>query len=132
VLTGCGISLRAENSGSEIFQELVVEGEFIAGEPLTFTLTYEQPYPVEVAIACDLLERKPDTDVVRGLRRILRDTLPANPQGGPLDEATPVADSLQHTFPAPERPGRYIVACFTKDDRENAIGEEITIVPPPP
>ena len=130
-ISACGISLSSENTGSEVFEELTIEGDFTAGEELALSLGYEQPYPVEIAVVCDLLdaleevEEGEDPEV---LARILSETLAPNPEGGPLDLATPVADTLRQTFDAPDSPGRYLVRCRTEADEDNAIFEEIKIV----
>lgn len=137
VVVGCGISLSAERRESEIFKDLVIQGEPIVGESLSLILEYEQPYPVAIDVACDLLEEKRDEneegedDEPRRVSRILRESLPGNPKGGPLDEATPVSDTIQRSFDAPERPGRYIVLCFTREDEDNTIARLIAVAPAP-
>ena len=123
----CGISLRAETTASEIFEELTVAGDFTVGEQLSFTLAYEQPYPVTVRVVCDLLELQTNDEEPEELSRILIEDLPPNPDGGPLDEATPVAGEIQRSFAGPDSPGRYLVLCATDEDEDNAIAEEFTI-----
>lgn len=141
VLIGCGITLGADEDESEIFSELTIEGDFTAGGLLTLTLEYEQPYPVDVAIVCDLLAAEErtqaiatpaegETDADRVLR-ILSESLPANPVGGPVGEATPEAGTVQWSFFLPELPGRYRIACFTPADDRNQIGQRITVAARP-
>ena len=155
VVTACGISLSAGEEETEIFRELTVEGDFRLGGALTLALEYEQPYPVNVAIKCDLLaldragtptpeptegpevEGTPTAAAIPRVRPtpankvqdILEETLGPNPEGGPVGEATPVVDTLTRSFTAPDRPGRYLVRCFTPADQNNAVVEEITIPP---
>lgn len=160
---GCGISLRAEQSESEIFQELTVESEAAPGATLSLVLEYQQPYPVEIDVICSLLEvpdeeqrerdrataeaeaaqeaeataelrvdEDEDDDIEKYLVfRILEGTLPANSQGGPLEEATPIADTIQRTFAAPDVPGEYVVLCYTPEDEDNALGQMIVVGPTP-
>ena len=159
VFLGCGISLRAEQRESEIFRDLTIHGEPGAGQQLSFTLEYEQPYPVPIDIICDLVDATPKEDgqtatptaaqtenVPAGegdgdtiavdeeeerevISRILQETAPANPEGGPLDKATPVPHSVERAFFVPESPGRYVVLCYTEEDDDNAIGQLIVVEP---
>ena len=130
-ISACGITLSSQNTGTEIFEELTITGEFTVGEELALSLAYQQPYPVAISVVCDLLdtlvepEEGEDPEV---LARILGETLAQNPDGGPLDEATPVPGAIQGTFAAPGTPGRYLVRCRTEADEDNAIFEEIRIV----
>ncbi len=127
LISGCGISLSAENTASEIFVELTVQGDFAVGGQLALSLAYEQPYPVPITVVCAVLGPLSDDEEPEELARILSEALPANPEGGPLDQATPVADAIQRSFSAPDSPGRYLVRCRTEADEDNAIIEEITI-----
>ena len=142
VAAGCGISLSADEDESEIFRALSVEGELTAGGEVTLTLAFEQPYPVDVAVECDLLaaeertralvtppaetpaaaSRRPDTVLL-----ILAESLPANPQGGPVGEATPAPGTLERSFSLPDLPGRYRVECFTPAEPRNTIGQAISV-----
>ena len=69
------------------------------------------------------------TDARKKVVDILAETLVANPEGGPVDEATPVPGVFERDFFAPERSGKYVVLCFTPDDDNNGIAESITIKP---
>lgn len=139
-VAACGVSLSSENTGSEIFEELTIEGEsatsegeFSTGEVLALSLAYDQPYPVEILIVCDLLDPLEFEDLEEDeepepLARLLNESLAPNPNGGPLDEATPVSDTINRSFAAPEAPGRYLVRCRTDADEDNAIFEEVKVV----
>jgi hypothetical protein len=157
MLTACGISLDAGEDGSEIFEGLTVEGDFSAGGTLTLILDYAQPYPVDVDVECILLEVDPESTAtpevtptatstpVEGVTPmpvaiprirptpakkvldILAEELAANPQDVPPAEATPVRGTIEESFTAPERPGRYKVKCLTPDDDNNSISKSITI-----
>ncbi|MDZ4278601.1 MAG: hypothetical protein U1B78_05625 [Dehalococcoidia bacterium] len=152
VLMACGVSFGASEDGTELFKRLTVTGDFRRGSTLSLTLEYAQQYPVEVEVSCVLLQESsggtatpepPDsgepptpTDVVipapqptpKGkVQDILRETLEANPDGGPVDEATPVPGTLERQFTAPTLPGLYEVACFTPKDDNNEIEQEIVI-----
>ena len=155
ILTACGISLGAGEEETEIFRSLTVEGDFRLGGSLRLILEFAQPYPVAVGIKCDLLavdreptptpetagapegERTPTPAAIPRVRPtpankvqdILEETLRANPEGTPVGEATPVVDTITSSFTAPDRPGRYVVRCFTPADPNNAIFQEITIAP---
>lgn len=153
VLTACGISLGAGQDDTETFKRLTVDGDFRVGGSLLLALEYAQQYPVAVDVACDLLEVNPEktatpegtpgptdtpTPVViprakptpaNKVLDILVETLPANSGGGPVGEATPVSGVIERAFAAPERPGRYVVMCFTPNDDNNAIFKSVTIAP---
>ncbi len=155
ILTACGISLGAGEEETEVFRNLTVEGDFRLGGSLRLILEFAQPYPVPVDIRCDLLaldreptptpetaaapegERTPTPVTIPRVRptpankvlEILEDRLPPNPEGGPYGEATPVVDIITSSFTGPDRPGRYFVRCFTPADQNNAVFDEITIVP---
>lgn len=127
-IAACGITLSIENSGSEIFKELTIEGELTAGEELALSLAYEQPYPVEILVVCDLLDPLAEDEDAEELARILSQSVAPNSAGGPPDEATPEPGTIQQTFAAPASPGLYLVRCRTEADEDNAIFEEIKIV----
>ena len=156
IVTGCGISFGASESETEIFKELTVEGDFRPGGSLTMTLEYAQQYPVTIDVECALFEIEPEktptaatatstpaseltptpvripnprSTPVNKVVDILAETLAANPEGGPVDEATPVPGVFERDFFAPERSGKYVVLCFTPDDDNNGIAESITIKP---
>lgn len=129
LFAGCGVSFGAGSEETEIFKRLTVEGPFTPKSLLSVTLEYEQPYTVPVEVACNILRegsgRRPaPTPFVR---------IPPNPEpnGGPVEEATPTAGSVTRPMQAPGRPGRYLLWCFTTEDRNNGIVERFRIVPGP-
>jgi hypothetical protein len=156
-LTACGISLGAGEDGTEIFEGLTVEGDFTAGGRLNLTLEYAQPYRVGVDVECILIELDAESTATpevtptatttpaaemtptqvpiprarptpaNKVLTILAEELPGNPQEVPPAEATPVYGTIEASFSAPERPGRYIVKCLTPADDNNAIRTTITI-----
>ena len=60
------------------------------------------------------------------VREIFGMTLEPNEDGGPVGEATPVLNAIEHRFFAPG-PGEYLVWCYTPRDLTNAIFEDLTI-----
>ncbi len=132
-------------------------GDFAPGAPLTLLLEYEQPYTVPIRVRCDVLEADPPPTpdhtptplIVLGILitpeptaihipriyptpfnkvvDVLIDDIPANPDGGLADEATPVPGTIERRFKAPARPGDYVAKCFTPLDVNNVIFEEFTI-----
>jgi len=150
LLTACGISVGGEDDTTELFKRLTVAGDFHVGGTLKLTLEYEQPYPVTVDVACELLYRdfegtptpqptpgpsptlpipNPEPAPVNKVLDILAQTLPRNDGGGPAGEATPLSGTIEHEFGAPAVPGRYTVRCITPRDRNNTISQRITIEP---
>ncbi len=53
LLAGCGISF-GNDDGSELFDEIRVLGEPVAGQEMRMEVTYEQRYPLPVTISCFL------------------------------------------------------------------------------
>ena len=155
LVIACGITLSAGDDETELFKRLTITGDIHHDSTLTLKLEYAQVYPVDVRAACDLLIVDPDwtptpkpspgptptaTEVVipkvrptpsNTLYEILAETLPANPEGGAVDEATPVPGAIERQFTAPGEPSQYIVRCYTPDDVNNAIAERFTIEAPP-
>jgi len=157
-LTGaaCGIDYGTASEETELFKQLTVTGDFTPGSLLTMRLDWEQPYPIDVEIRCDVLseyaqptatpegspvppdvaERTP-TPTPRIPRErptpktwvqdIPGDTLESNDEGGPVDEATPTSGTLERRFRAPVLPGKYFARCYTPQDENNAIFEEFTL-----
>ena len=157
LVAACGIDFGEASSETEIFKGLTIDGPFVAGEPLTVTLSYAQQYAVALQIKCDLLSdediptvtplptgtvspltlrRTPEPTLPRiplvrptptnKVREIFGTTLQPNEEGGPVGEATPVLDTIELRFFAPE-PGEYRVWCYTPRDLTNAIFENLTI-----
>lgn len=129
-VAGCGISLGAEGAESEIFRELTVPAQAAPGEEVALVIDYEQPYPVGVTIVCDIFSEGRELEEGERGAVILRRLLPENPQGGPLDETTPVPGMVEESFAAPGIPGEYTVRCLTEGDEENAVSESITVAQP--
>jgi len=152
----CGISLGSGASKTELFKRLTVEGDFHPGGPLGLRLEFERQYPVPVDVACDVLDpnkKRTPTAVStpgpagtptpaaiprvrptpsRKVFDIVLAQIPANAEGGPAGEATPVAGTLEQAFQAPAVPGTYVVRCYTPRDENNVISTRITISPATP
>ncbi|MCH8850241.1 MAG: hypothetical protein IIC89_05385 [Chloroflexi bacterium] len=159
VFIGCGIGFGEEPEETELLIEVTIEEPVIAGQAVTVLLDYAQQYPVEVEVKCDLLsvndlptETPPATETVSplALRRtpeptlpniprvrptpknkvleILGTTLQPNEDGGPTGTATPELGTIERRFLAPA-PGDYVVWCYTPVDRNNAIFQELTVLP---
>ena len=60
------------------------------------------------------------------VQEIFGTTFQPNEDGGPVGEATPILDALEHRFFAPG-PGEYLVWCYTPRDLTNAIFEDLSI-----
>ena len=155
LVLACGITLSAGDDETELFKDLTITGDFVPYGALTLRLEYAQVYNVDVRASCDLLIVDPDwtptpkpspgptptaTEVViprvhptpsNTVDEILAETLPANSEGGVVDEATPVPGVIERQFTAPGELGQYIVRCYTPDDQNNAIAESFTVEAPP-
>ncbi|MCI0890454.1 MAG: hypothetical protein J4O04_06580, partial [Chloroflexi bacterium] len=59
---------------------------------------------------------------------ILGTTLQPNEDGGPTGTATPELGTIERRFLAPA-PGDYVIWCYTPVDRNNAIFQELTVLP---
>jgi hypothetical protein len=146
LFVGCGISLSAGHSQTELFKRLVVVGSFTPGSELRVGLNFEQPYSTGITVQCDLLTTakatptpKPTKDPLGTptptpvripapiptpgnlMSTILVQSIGPNPAGRTADESTPVPGSLSRKFTAPDKPGRYRVRCYTPADRNNQI-----------
>ncbi len=60
------------------------------------------------------------------VREIFGTVVQPNEDGGPVGEATPVLDTVEIRFRAPEA-GEYLVWCYTPLDLNNAILEELNV-----
>lgn len=150
VLTGCGIRLSSGSDTTELFKGLTLQGDFRVGGRVSLTVQYAQQYPVTVDVVCDLRHANfrgtptpqptpgtpppvrlddPQPTPASKVFDIVGWTLPVNPDGGPVGEATPVLGSFEHTFIAPQEPGRYVVKCYTPRDTNNTISQNITVAP---
>jgi len=155
LLLACGISYGEDESGTELFKRLTIEGERRPFANLTLVLEYEQPYPTLIDVQCDLLEveseatprpsvtptatlpegvtptpppiPKPRPTPRHRLATLVGEGLPENPEGGPVDEATPISGSIRKEFRSPEFAGRYSVWCYTPADENNGIVRQFTI-----
>lgn len=152
LFVGCGISLSADHSQTEVFKKLDVVGPLTPGAALRLELNYEQPYSVSLDLRCDLLSTVKATPTAKPTKNplgtptptpvriparvstpgnrvsvILNDSIPANPTGTTTDESTPVPGSITHRFNAPSHPGRYTVHCYTPADHNNQIFKTIRI-----
>jgi len=156
LILGCGISFGDEPAKTETFKALE-SGPAVAGQTVDITLEYAQQYPVDIEVKCDLLsavqtptvtplptetlapmeERETPEATLAPIPRvrptpsnkvleIFGTTLQRNEDGGPVGEATPVLGTLEHSFRAPAA-GDYVVWCYTPDDLNNAIFEELTV-----
>ena len=160
IFVACGIGFGEEPKETELLKEITVEEPAIAGQAVTILLNYAQQYPVRVEVKCDLLSvndlptattlaaatvsplalrRTPEPTLpeiprVRATPKnkvleILGTTLQPNEAGGPTGTATPEVGTIERRFLAP-KPGDYVVWCYTPVDRNNAIFQELTILPP--
>jgi hypothetical protein len=118
LLAGCGISFADAPEGNEFWKSLDVSGERRAGSILTAAFVYEQFYPVDVPVTCEVLREG------ELLRHIGSTIIPAYPDGSP--EVTPFAGSFSFDFVI-DTPGEYRVDCYTNADEDNFIREVITI-----
>lgn len=123
----CGISLSAERN-SELFQELVMPKRVAPGAEVSLAIAYEQPYPVAIEVECDIFEKGRELKEGERGQVFFTTVFLSNPQGGPTDEATPVAGTARTTFVAPRSPGAYVVRCLTPNDENNAIAESLEVV----
>ncbi len=159
VFVACGIGFGEEPAETELLKEITIEGPVISGQAITMRLDYAQQYPTKVEIKCDLLAGNDlptatpaATETVWPplLRMTPEPTLPKIPRvrptpknkvleifgttlqphqgGGPTTTATPELGSLERRFVAPE-PGDYVVWCYTPLDQNNAIFQELTVLP---
>ncbi len=115
---GCGVDFGGAAEGTELFADLKIEGEQVAGREITVELDYTQVYPVNIEVRC-WLEQKG-----RRVKVIGDGTIPLNPEGQP--EATPTPGTLTFQFTA-DGAGEYWVVCRTPADETNAIGERLEL-----
>ncbi|MEX1254981.1 MAG: hypothetical protein WEE64_11645 [Dehalococcoidia bacterium] len=130
VAAGCGVDFSPESEESEIFRGLSITGDFRPSGTLSLTLEYQQPYPVLMTVACDLLRDGVGKRDDRLVARIFELPLNVNENGGPVGESEPLLGDLKQDFRAPEQAGRYEVDCFTTAEEDNDIGRIITVAIP--
>ena len=118
LLAGCGVRFRDPEPGTEFFTDLDITGDFRVQAPLTLTVAYEQYYPAEVEVVCELRQGN------ETLRELGRQLVPPLPDGDP--DATPVAGHSSFDFTV-DQPGTYDVECLTPKDEDNYISDEITV-----
>ncbi|HEX5369806.1 MAG TPA: hypothetical protein VFY10_10375 [Dehalococcoidia bacterium] len=132
VLAACNVAIFSNFDGTESLKELKLDGDFVAGHPLTISIEVNDAYPVPVRIAC--YYEDPDA-VSDDQKRILFEerateigetVLPASPDTKPKDEVERQTLSFPFTL---DQPGNYFAACITPASPENGIGESFTIEP---
>ena len=130
LLSGCGVAFFANFNGTESLKELKLDGDFIAGHPLSISIEVNDAYPVPVRIACYYEE--PDA-VSDDQRRILFEeratligetVLPASPDTKPKDKVG--KQTLTYNFTI-DHAGSFFAACITPASPENGIGESFTV-----
>lgn len=56
VFAACGISY-SEDSGTELFKSIAIDGDLVTGGQIALELSYEQPYPAAIRVLCALVAR---------------------------------------------------------------------------
>ncbi len=159
VVVACGIGFSDESEETELFKEISIEESVLTGQLVAVFLDYARQYPADVDVQCDLLSqddlptvtpRATETVSPAGLRRTPEPTLAVIPRvrptpknkvleifemtigrnldGGPTGTATPELGTIERHFIAPD-PGEYVVWCYTPLDQNNAIFQELTVLP---
>jgi hypothetical protein len=113
----CGVRYTA-SEGNEFFTSIDVTGEMRAGSPLTGEVAFDQTYPTEVIIRCELRQSG------EFVKHIGEAPASAHPAGHP--DATPVPGNFSFDFTV-DQPGRYIFQCYTPKDEENFIEEAFSV-----
>ncbi|MEX2247877.1 MAG: hypothetical protein WEC75_14475 [Dehalococcoidia bacterium] len=121
LLAGCGVGFAGGPQGTEFFKSLTVTGHKQTGAPLTAAVTYEQNYPLDVPIQCELRRGKALIKLIGGA------TAPPYPDGTP--EKTPFPGNFSFDFTV-EEAGHYKVQCYTTADDDNFIEEEFDVRDP--
>jgi hypothetical protein len=123
-LAACGVGFGSAPEGTEVFVRMQAPSEVRAGERATLTVTYEQPYPVDIEVECILKRGK------KTVQTLGRNTIPAMPGGDPTDpRQTPEAGTFQLSF-IPRVTGSLWLVCQTRADDNNFVARRITILPP--
>lgn len=118
---GCGVQFGSSEKGTEFFTDLEVSGKLEPGQPLTAFLSFEQFYPVEVTLSCELRQKKTT------IREIGREEVPRLPEGSP--ERTPYPGHYSFDFTV-DQTGTFKIECLTPLDEDNFIVDEFTIREP--
>jgi hypothetical protein len=116
--SACGISFADGTEGNEFWKSLDVSGERRVRSTLTAAFVYEQFYPVDVPVTCEIWREG------EFLRHIGSTIIPAYPDGGP--DVTPFAGNFSFDFVI-DAPGEYRVDCYTNADEDNFIRKMVTI-----
>jgi hypothetical protein len=120
LLSACGISFADAPEGNEFWKSLDISGDFRAGSTLTAAFVYEQYYPADVPVTCELWSEG------ELLKHIGSTVVPAYPEGDP--DVTPFAGSFTFDFVV-DAPGTYRVDCYSNADEDNFIREEFSVKP---
>jgi hypothetical protein len=125
VLPACaGVSLREPGDEGELFKDISLAGERLAGKQLTVTISVSQGYPVPVRVACYFENPSKLTPAQLQLPREERATkigetlLPAK-QGGIPKEGGEL-QQLNYAFAVPEA-GDYLLLCSTPAAPDNRM-----------
>ncbi len=118
LLVGCGVRFKDPEPGNEFFKSIIVTGDKRVGATLTGTVTIDQKYAVDVAIACELRQGK------QLVKSVGTDTIAALPNGTP--KSTPIAAHYTYDFTV-ETPGAYKFECYTPSDEDNYVTREFTV-----
>jgi hypothetical protein len=118
VLAGCGVRYSDPEPGTEFFSDIEVAGDLRVQAPLTVTVGFEQYYPAEVELVCELRQNE------QTLRELGRQTVQPLESGDP--DSTPTVGHATFDFTV-EPAGTYVVECLTPKDEDNYIAKEINI-----
>jgi hypothetical protein len=114
----CGVDFSEDEPGTEFWQTITISGELRAGAPLQVTASYEQFYPADLEVQCEVRQE------ATLIKAIGAETIPALAAGTP--ESTPVAGHVTYDFTIDE-PGAYTVECLTPKDEDNFINDEVEV-----
>jgi hypothetical protein len=118
LFAACGVRFRDPEPGTEFFTDLAVSGDLKAQAPLAVSVQYEQFYPVEVEMVCELRQHKTT------LKEIGRQLVQPLENGSP--DATPVSGNATFDLTV-DAPGQYTVECLTPKDEDNYISKKISV-----
>jgi hypothetical protein len=132
LLTACGVQFGSSFDGTQLFEELEVEGDLYANREIALIVEVNQAYSVPVRIACYYEDREnlsEDEEKVAFQERatlIAERVLPASDAESPGDDVP--NETLRFGFSIPE-PGTYFAACLTPASPENGIGIDFELRP---
>ena len=130
--SGCGVEFGEGSSGTELFEEIELQGFREAGAELTLALTLNPSYPIPVHVACyyeDGDHLTADQQKMAFQERAVpigETVLPANPARRPDDDIDD--EQVLFRFSVP-RAGSYFLACMTPASPENGLGMLFKIGP---